>query len=1221
MAVSDSVWVKVTDSVLWICLASLLLLFPVMMYLLLPAENLNQQKVQDEIRLQKELLHTMRQDVALINRSNQEVSEERLRLKLNQYVDSILVVDNSLNEIQKSIPLVRTAWHHYQNEQDEFRNLMLDLAVQLEAYGQALNQMQSTFSHAQTALSHSMHSVSSKLDPEGQTFSGQQQEVLSSEEISLSRQAEYQQMLNDLMFYSLRFAALPDNDTEKKLSIYLDQLKIEQEVSYSEAFKSVFGKTLRDVGDLLDRVRRLRTTAQSSTDLAIYYQLSHFEQQFENWLAGVQSQQRKSRWVMLGAIMLLVVIIVIILWRLRRFKFHLVKSNVKLESFKQALDYHAIVSITDPQGRIRYVNEKFLDISGFREEELIGKNHRIINSGMHPKGFFAGLWHTVLEHRVWHGDVCNRKKDGSLYWVHATVVPILSPTGELDSIISIRTDITEQKLVEKALSAEKEKAEVANQAKSDFLANMSHEIRTPMNAVIGMSHLARQSSKDRQVNGYIDKIQYSAQNLLSIINDILDFSKIEAGKMNVESVPFRLDSVLNNLADVVQVKAEEKNLPIVFERSDDVPLSLEGDPLRLGQVLLNLVSNAIKFTEQGGITLSIRLLQSCGDEVELRFSVKDTGIGLSDEAQKRLFKAFSQADTSTTRQYGGTGLGLAISKQLVELMGGEINVFSKMGMGSEFFFTVRLKRHQSINKDSVDLQQIRVLYIDDDAAVVESVCEQLRHKGISVTGESSSPDGLNCLVNTEVQGGQAFDVVLVDWQMPVMDGFTVAKSIRNNSSLTKQPAVILVTSNGGADLRQKDNHDLIDSVVLKPINVDHLLDNIKEILTKRLEQSQQPLRRQMFREGDEIHALLGAKVLIAEDNIINQEVIQGLLEPYGLDITLVDNGYAAVEAVQQQTFDLVLMDIQMPKLDGLQATKNIKQLDLARLPPIVAMTAHAMQDDIDHCLSIGMSDHIGKPIDPGRLKEVLIKWIEPRIFTSTSGEGVSCNADFPDQEQKGPDMLCLLEGVDLNMALRSTAGNKKLLKRLMEQFLKDYHDYTSSIEQMVASGDNESLKHWLHTLKGTSATLGMNGVSSVASELEYKLMHGIAPAGLDLQVVSEPLSRVLNSVSEYLSNKNTMAGRIGEPDIDRQENFIQSVSPLTATEIDPEKVAVMVADIKQMLREGNADVLDKLPELMEMVQSEETLLDKAVKLLELVERYEFDLALEELKNFDHGSIL
>ncbi len=1195
MTVSDSFWVKVTDSVLWICLAGLLLLFPVMMYLLQPSANLNQQQIQAEIRQQKELLHGMRQDVALINSGYQDAPREALLEKLNQYIDSTLLVDESLNEITKKIPLVRTAWYNYQNEQDGFRTLMLDISTQVADYSLAFVQIKTAFAGAQ--------------------------QVLIDSNLPIARQQDYQLLLTELLFYSLRFAAIPDKETERKLSVYLDQINIEQKVVTSERFDQIFARPLQQTEHLIQVVGQLRNASKELTELAIYHQLNHFEQQFESWQTQIQSQQQTSRWVMLSSIMLLIVVIAIVLWRLRRFRLHLVKSNVRLEAFKEALDHHAIVSITDPQGRIRYVNEKFLDISGYKKEELIGKNHRIINSGMHPKGFFAGLWRNVLELKIWHGDVCNRKKDGSLYWVHATVVPILGPDGELESIISIRTDITEQKLVEKELSNQKEKAEVANQAKSDFLANMSHEIRTPMNAVIGMSHLARQSSTDNRVNGYIDKIQYSAQNLLSIINDILDFSKIEAGKMDVESVPFRLDNVLNNLADVLQVKAEEKNLPIVFEQDRDVPLSLEGDPLRLGQVLLNLASNAIKFTEQGRITIGVRLLQASKDEVELRFSVKDTGIGLSDEAQKRLFKAFSQADTSTTRQYGGTGLGLAISKQLVELMGGEINVFSKLGMGSEFFFTVRVKPHEAIDANSVDLQQIRVLYIDDDPTVVESVCEQLTNQGISITGETSSPDGLNCLVNAEAEGEEAFDVVLVDWQMPIMDGFIVAKSIRNNSSLSKQPAIILITSHGGADLQQKVNHDLIDSVVLKPVNPDHLLDNIKEVLANRLEQSQQqPLNRQMFREGDEIHAVLGAKVLIAEDNIINQEVIQGLLEPYGLDITLVDNGYAAVDAVQQQAFDLVLMDIQMPKLDGLQATQHIKQLDLPRLPPIVAMTAHAMQEDIDHCLSIGMSDHIGKPIDPERLKQVLIKWIEPRVFSSKPGDrGIRDNfgeRSAGELESDGLDMPCMLEGVDLNMAMRSTAGNKKLLKRLMGQFLEDYQEHTLPLEQMIHQGDTQRLKRWLHTLKGTSATLGMNEVSSASSELEHKLMQGTDPVELDLLVISEPLSLVLNSVSECINNKNMMVELVGEPAISQEPNFIQSISPLTVTEMDPEKVANMVAEIKKMLDEGDADVLDKVPELMELVQSDEVLLDKTIKLLELVESYEFDQALEALNNFD-----
>ncbi|MBB1487390.1 hybrid sensor histidine kinase/response regulator [Oceanospirillum sediminis] len=1181
MIKSNAFWVRITDSILWISLSGLFLLFPLMAYLLQPSSDVRQDVIFESIHDQKELINAMRREVALLSRGYRDNPGDNFLDLFNQYEVSVKEIDHELRSIIKEIPEVREQWKLYRGQQQAFQQLILDISSMTASFALLVSQTGQVFVSAE--------------------------EQLKATGLSAMALQEYKILLSGILFHNLRYVALPDAAGAFELKNYLDKVDAGLKMSPG-AVQSVFNAVKLHHLRLRDTVEDMQDASDVLLALPLYLELEEFENRFESWVRIARKNQNDSRWAMLAVISLLIVIVVIILWRLRVFRRRLEVSNIRLRAFKDAMDEHAIVSITDPKGRITYVNKKFEDISGFSAEELLGKTHKVINSGVHPGGFFGELWQSALSDKVWHGEVCNRAKSGKLYWVNATVVPIYDHKKRMVSIVSVRTDISDQKLIEKELLAERDKAKQASDAKSSFLANMSHEIRTPMNAIIGMSHLAKQVSVDDRVNSYIDKIQLSSQNLLSIINDILDFSKIEAGKMDVERIPFRLDNVLNNLADVARVKAEEKSLPLIFDIDGALPAYFEGDPLRLGQVLLNLVNNAIKFTDSGEIRISASLLRQTGNQAELRFSVQDSGIGLSQEAQQRLFKAFSQADASTTRQYGGTGLGLAICKQLVELMGGQINVFSESGKGSEFFFTIKADIHHLPEEEKPALDTIRVLIIDDESVAVEACVELLNSINIDAVGETNSPDGLNRLVNAELVGEAPFDVVLVDWQMPVMDGFQVAQSIRNNSSLTQQPAIILITGHGGEDLQQKINPEFIDAVLLKPVSGSHLADSIQECLIRqnRVRGSGNGSIRHMFREGDEINALLGAKILIAEDNLINQEVITGLLEPYGLDLTLVDNGRDAVNAVQQQQYDLIMMDIQMPQLDGLQATLQIHEMQLPKTPPIIAMTAHAMQEDIVQCMSHGMNDHIAKPIDPDLLKEKLIQWIEPRVI---SGELESENG-----AEKGSSLPCAVEGVDLAIAMRSVAGNAELLIRLMKQFCDDYSEGITPARQYMAQGEWSDLKRWLHTLKGTSSTLGMSLIAENVKIVELMLVNNKLPGDHDLTALAEVLSATVNSVITCINEKGFDNGQYKATAPD-ERLFMQSIQPMQSTN-DPEKIKNLIQAIRVMLEEGDAEVLDKVPELMEQVQDNDTLMQHGVTLMELVESYEFDQALELLALFE-----
>lgn len=1175
MTLSAKFWQKLSTAVLWFCIAGLLLLFPVLVYLLQPAADIEQKALREAIQTQKSILSQLSAETALLTRGHRDEPQDRILDLLDQLFNSVHQTDLELSQIKGDIRDVHRSWQRYTESLDKLQDTILNVSSASALYGLAVTQLESVIDKGRNTL------VQSDF-PENMV-------------------RDYELKMTQILLSALRYAALPSDATNLRLESELRTLRIDMNAIPYVDGQNAFAEVVNYVDGLIGATSRIRDSAKQLTRLPSYDHLDAFDTRFEDWVSSSQNQQRQSRWTLLIAVVLLISAVLVALVRLKYTQERLLNTNSSLKAYKKAIDEHAIVSITDPKGIITYVNCKFEEVSGFTSNELLGKTHKVVNSGVHPKGFFKGLWQQALAGRTWHHEVCNRRKDGSLYWVNATVVPILNEENQVSSIISVRTDITPIKQAERALTAEKERAEVANKAKSDFLANMSHEIRTPMNAVIGMSHLARQTSKDDQVNGYIDKIQHSAQNLLSIINDILDFSKIEAGRLEVEEIPFRLDNVINHLADVASVKSEEKGLPLIFDVDESLPNGLKGDPLRLGQVLLNLVNNAIKFTRQGEVRVCASLLDLRADKAEVRFSVIDSGIGLTKEEMGRLFQSFSQADTSTTRKYGGTGLGLAISKQLVELMNGEIGVHSVKGEGSEFFFTLTFELDVIEEADTlVDMTSVRVLAVDDDPTSLQSVCSALSAQGVSVDGETDAPAALNRLVNAAAIGEAPYNVLLMDWQMPILDGFQMAKAVRNNSSLPLQPAILMLTAHGGEDLQRRINHNFIDSVLLKPASGSHLLNAMQKALVKRGNAQSGTSIRTFFREGDEINALLGARVLIAEDNGINQEVITGLLEPYGLELVLANNGREAVNLMQQGEFDLVLMDLQMPDVDGFQATEQILAMQLPKMPPIIAMTAHAQKEDITHCLDVGMKDHIAKPISPERLREILVQWIEPRVIS-----GYIPDADGDDQIE----VPCYLPGVNIDKAMYSLGGNTKLLMRLMGQFCQDYAKGVKPALELMASGDWDTLKRWIHTLKGSSSTLGMEQVAACAEDLERMGFDNVLPSSADLEPLDEALNAVIRSVTECMESKLKQQ----DENSSTESGFAASMLPSSSKQEASERLPELVRQLSALLREGDPDVLDLMPELLELLQMDEARMEVGVEVMEHAEIYEFDEALSALK--------
>ena len=660
-------------------------------------------------------------------------------------------------------------------------------------------------------------------------------------------------------------------------------------------------------------------------------------------------------------------------------------------------------------------------------------------------------------------------------------------------------------VLSRTLEVARGRAEAATHAKSEFLANMSHEIRTPMNAVIGLSQLALRTSLDAKQRDYLTKIRSSATALLGIINDILDFSRVEAGRMSLEKVGFNLASVLDTVANATATRAAEKGIELLFRVEPEVPTLLVGDPLRLGQVLLNLVGNAVKFTERGEVVLSARVNERLEGAVEIAFAVRDTGIGMTAEQASRLFEPFSQADASTTRRFGGSGLGLAISRQIAALMDGAITVDSAPGAGSTFTFTATLGVQTAAASGAAEpapallasrLQNLRVLVVDDSATAREILATTLLGWSMRVQSVGSGREALRILEESAARG-ESFDLMLLDWQMPGLDGLETARAIKGDAQIPKPPAIFMVTAFEREDVIARAESLGIEAMLIKPVNVSMLHDTIASVFggsygsgaAARCKPAAAPIH------------LRGARVLLAEDNEINQQVATELLAQAGLAVDVANNGREAVAMVFDGAgrYDAVLMDIQMPEMDGFEATRRIRaQLASDRLP-IIAMTAHALDLERGHCLEAGMDDHIAKPVDPTLLLETLARWIRPRVVAAPPA------APAPAAGEELPDHL---PPFDIAAALPRVLGKRGLLRKLILKFHETYAGAGVELERLAAEEKWEEVGRLVHTLKSVAGTLEVGGLSHLAGELELAVREGraadVAPLIPRLQAELEP---------------------------------------------------------------------------------------------------------------------
>ena len=760
-----------------------------------------------------------------------------------------------------------------------------------------------------------------------------------------------------------------------------------------------------------------------------------------------------------------------------------------------------------------------------------------------------------------------RRGDGEIRTIKAVAQAVRDSEGNLERMIGINEDITERKELELAMQNAQEEAEQASRTKSEFLANMSHEIRTPMNAVIGLGQLLQQTPLDDRQQDYVTKIYESSRMLLGILNDILDFSKIEAGRLELEQSSFQLEEVIEQMQTLFASAASGKGLELVFHVAPGVPQGLVGDSLRLSQVLTNLLSNALKFTHEGGVTLDIDLAEHRDEEVTLHFSVTDTGIGMSQEQQRKLFRSFAQADTSTTRQYGGTGLGLVISRQLVAAMGGTLALDSQPGRGTRFFFTLTLP---VCNRNPNPLrcprtQGKRVLLVDDQETARQALAASLHNCGYTTVEAASGEEALDKVARAEADECH-FDFILLDWQMPGgMDGLATLRrmeQMRTEGELTRHsPPILMVSAHDEGEVDHAAGE--LSAFLTKPITPSSLFDALMS--AEGSDGSTAPPQ-----PPKPSPSCAGQRFLLVEDNDVNQEVALHMLEKTGAEVAIADNGAQALQRAKTEAFDLILMDLQMPEMDGFEAAAEIRAM--GQTLPIIALSAAVRREDKERSKAAGMDDHLGKPIDMDRLYAILRHWLSASAPTD-GGEP----DEVPDTDaHRASELPESLPGFDLDKGIYLLDGDTALYRKLLLRLREKLDTEFAALPDLLRDGDREAAGRLAHTLKGSAGNLAAVDLQRLATGID----HAVKTDEPIPEGTREELMRALQEARQALESLDSHAinpSSSGDP-----ADLKQLRNQLAASEfIEDDTLEAAIAYLRAITDEANCRQLRDLVEQMD----------------------------------------
>ena len=781
------------------------------------------------------------------------------------------------------------------------------------------------------------------------------------------------------------------------------------------------------------------------------------------------------------------------------------KSEEKIAMLAQAVENtDENVGMTDNEYRLIFVNDSFCNTYGHRREELIGQSIAIIHSENNNAEVSNNLFSSLRKNQSWKGEALNKRKDGIDFPVQLSVTPILNEKGEFIGSVGITRDITPQKQHEQVLLQAKEEAQMANRAKSEFLANMSHELRTPLNGIIGMAELTTHTALDNKQLRFVQNIKKSGESLLAIINDLLDFSKIEAGKMELQEDEFIIRDELASVLKPLGMSASEKNIELLYAVESTIPAILITDPLRLLQIIINLVGNSLKFTKQGSIIVKVKEESRIGETINLHFIISDTGIGIAKEKQELIFSAFEQADSSVVRQFGGTGLGLSISSALVKLFGGHIWVESHLDKGTDFHFSIPIKISTKPGKKKYyteNSDDLRVLIVENSKTSGELLKQLFTVWRMKPTIESSGESALIELRKALLQHNP-YQLLSLDIGLPGINGFAVMETIKQDEDFSNLPIIMISKSHNNSDYDKAQKMG-VDAFFTKPFSHSELLETIHEVLLKRhtpddkfVNVSEELWEHSILTE----YQLPPLHILVAEDNVINQEIIYELLLEKSHQVTLAKNGKEAFDLSINNHFDLILMDIQMPVMDGITATQQIRLFENGKHVPIIALTARAMKEDKKNCLAAGMDAWVSKPLRPRELFKAMHKLLSEKAVT-------------PEPQFQDEDV-----DIDLFTAIEIFEGNKKLLKRIIEIYLDKSPQVFQELEQSFALNDKDVIYNALHKFKGGFPAFIPKNILDFYMNLEQSVKEGnLSGLNKKTEQMTKYQNRMIEKFNELLT--------------------------------------------------------------------------------------------------------